>query len=196
MLLVLSIVGISIIGFIGLLFLLRQSNKPLEDDNIIERAFSRSFRGVVNKVSDGDNIIIQRKASKVTVRLWAIDTPEVDQPYGEEATKFVTLMCLNKEVMITPLSQNDLYGRTIGLVTLDKSIRLNEELVRRGLAWWYQSLAKNRTDYKLLEEEARKAKRGLWADKNPTPPWTWRKQQKKVWERVINWVKSKDCYYN
>jgi len=29
-----------------------------------------------------------------------------------------------------------------------------------------------------LEQEARKAKRGLWADPNPVAPWCWRKRQK------------------
>jgi endonuclease YncB( thermonuclease family) len=28
---------------------------------------------------------------------------------------------------------------------------------------------------KRLEEEARLAKRGLWADKNPIPPWEYRR---------------------
>ena len=29
-----------------------------------------------------------------------------------------------------------------------------------------------------LEAEAREAKKGLWADPHPVPPWKWRKQRK------------------
>ncbi|WP_422927028.1 thermonuclease family protein [Singulisphaera sp. PoT] len=47
--------------------------------------------------------------------------------------------------------------------------------MRGGWAWWYDAYAKFDGELKRLEDEARAARRGLWADKAPTPPWDWRK---------------------
>jgi micrococcal nuclease len=52
---------------------------------------------------------------------------------------------------------------------------VNLELVRRGLAWWYRQYSPKDKELAPAEEEARKAKRGLWADAKPIPPWEWRK---------------------
>jgi hypothetical protein len=59
------------------------------------------------------------------------------------------------------------------VVTVYRS--LQESLVQAGLAWWYQRYARNDTQLAELEREARRAKRGLWADAHPVPPWDWRR---------------------
>jgi len=56
---------------------------------------------------------------------------------------------------------------------------VNLEQVRAGMAWWYRQYAKEQTPedrqlYELAENEARAAKRGLWADNEPLLPWKWR----------------------
>jgi micrococcal nuclease len=55
---------------------------------------------------------------------------------------------------------------------------LNQELVRQGLCWWYSKYAPGDTVLEGLEAEAREAKKGLWADLVPMPPWEWRKGSK------------------
>ena len=67
------------------------------------------------------------------------------------------------------------YGRIVGEVILPGGISLNNELVYVGLAWWYRKYAPDDGMLERLEAEAREAKRGLWADKNPIPPWEWRR---------------------
>ncbi len=67
----------------------------------------------------------------------------------------------------------DRYGRTVGVVLLPDGRSLNHELVRAGLAWMYRRYT-NDESLSDLEEEARVARRGLWADRNPIPPWEWR----------------------
>jgi endonuclease YncB( thermonuclease family) len=73
----------------------------------------------------------------------------------------------------------DRYGRTVGIVQIEDVI-LNEELVKAGLAWVYtryctQPICER---WKVLEKEAREAKRGLWADPHAIPPWEYRKQRR------------------
>jgi hypothetical protein len=43
------------------------------------------------------------------------------------------------------------------------------------MAWWYRQYAPHDTTLAQFEAEARAAKRGLWADAHPVPPWQWRK---------------------
>ena len=62
-------------------------------------------------------------------------------------------------------------GRTVGDVMLQAGRSLNRDRVRAGLAWWYRQYAKKDTDLARLEQEAREAKLGLWADTDPVPPW-------------------------
>jgi micrococcal nuclease len=66
----------------------------------------------------------------------------------------------------------------VGDVLLPDGRSLNQELVKAGMAWWYRQYAPNDTTLAQLEAEVRTAKRGLWADAHPVPPWEWRKGQR------------------
>lgn len=59
------------------------------------------------------------------------------------------------------------------MVLLPDGRSLNRELVAAGLAWRIKE-SKSK-ELAKLEKDARRAKRGLWADAKPTPPWTYRK---------------------
>jgi endonuclease YncB( thermonuclease family) len=73
----------------------------------------------------------------------------------------------------------DRYGRTVGMVLVD-SLNLNEELIRVGLAWVYSRYCDRPVceRWKRLESEAREAKRMLWRDTNPIPPWEFRRKKR------------------
>jgi hypothetical protein len=58
-------------------------------------------------------------------------------------------------------------------------ININQYLVSQGMAWYDKSFANTQTEderklYSKLEADARQAKKGLWAEKNPVPPWDFR----------------------
>ncbi len=55
----------------------------------------------------------------------------------------------------------------------------NRELVKAGFAWWYRKYAPDDEMLEQLEREARRIKRGLWADPHPVPPWEWRTRRKR-----------------
>jgi endonuclease YncB( thermonuclease family) len=52
---------------------------------------------------------------------------------------------------------------------------VNQTLVKGGWCWWYRKYAPGDTVLEGLEKEARDAKKGLWADPSPIPPWVYRK---------------------
>ena len=68
------------------------------------------------------------------------------------------------------------YGRIVGFVFVgDKN--LNKELLSAGLAWHYKQYSRD-PELAKLEFEARSAKRGLWAESDPMPPWEWRRMKR------------------
>ena len=57
-------------------------------------------------------------------------------------------------------------------------MNLNQELVKKGWCWWYRKYTPGDTVLEWLENEAREAKKGLWADPQPVPPWVYRKAKR------------------
>ncbi|MDX5347642.1 MAG: thermonuclease family protein [Hymenobacteraceae bacterium] len=124
-------------------------------------------------VKDGDTIELLRGKETIKVRLQGVDAPEKKQAYGEQAKQFTSDLVFGKNVKLI-VHNTDRYGRTVGTIILPDGRSLNEELVKNGFAWHYKAYSK---DVKLanLEADARRFKRGLWADKNPIAPWDYRK---------------------
>ena len=80
-----------------------------------------------------------------------------------------------QQTVTVAIRDTDRYGRLVGEVLLPDGRSLNQELVKAGMAWWYRQYAPNDTTLAQFEADARTAKRGLWADAHPVPPWQWRK---------------------
>jgi micrococcal nuclease len=58
-------------------------------------------------------------------------------------------------------------------------MNLNQELVKQGWCWWYRKYAPGDTVLEGLENKAREARKGVWADPQPVPPWQWRKRKER-----------------
>src|SRR5262245_12560020 len=72
----------------------------------------------------------------------------------------------------------DKYGRTIADVLLPDRTNVNHTLVKDGWCWWYRKYAPSDTKLEMLEAVAKAARRGLWADPAPIPPWIYRKARR------------------
>ncbi len=119
--------------------------------------------GRVTKIIDGDSLEVVCNGLRKEVRLAGIDAPEFNQPYGNEAAHFLSSLVLDTTVDLIEKGQ-DTYGRVLGVIIVHGRI-LNREMVRAGYAWHYA---------KHYREEAKAAKRGLWADPKPIAPWDFR----------------------
>lgn len=135
-----------------------------------------SFTATITRVKDGDSLVTVHGKTEVEIRLQGIDSPELGQAYGQKAKQATSQLAHGKTVAIKPIGQ-DRYGRTLADVILPDGRNLNQELVRQGYAWWFRKYSNDQT-LANLEAEARKERRGLWADANPTAPWDWRDQQR------------------
>jgi micrococcal nuclease len=135
------------------------------------------WRGVVLDVLDGDSLIIRRGRHPYEIRLYGIDAPEYNQPWGQ-AAKRRTMRLKGKRVKVHAIDF-DRHKRMIAKITTPDGEDLGLELIRAGLAWWYKRYSPNETAYKNAQRQARHAKRGLWAEPNPIPPWKWRRGKAK-----------------
>lgn len=132
--------------------------------------------------SDGDSFELQdSRKRKIRVRLYGIDAPESSQAWGRESRAHLLKILKGRKVIIKTMYQDD-YKRSVAMVYLSNSGRpdelsINQRQVQAGMAWVYDYYCKNAVcnTWKLEEAMARKQKLGLWKDRNPTPPWQWRR---------------------
>jgi endonuclease YncB( thermonuclease family) len=130
---------------------------------------AEDFSGQVVGISDGDTIRVLHEGREERVRLWGIDAPESKQPWGTRAKQSTGDLAFSKVVTVH-VRDIDRYKRTVAEIILPDGRNLNQGLVRAGLAWRYRQFAKDDALLPALEQEARAAKRGLWADPSPVHP--------------------------
>ena len=149
-------------GWVVVLFLL----------GMLNAAYAEEFSAKVIVVMDGDTVLVLRDNMRIKVRLAEIDAPEIEQAFGEQSKQSLAELVLNKQVHVDSQAV-DIYGRLVALIKVGE-LNVNHEQVQRGMAW--ASSRSNRSGALLaLQNDAKKAKRGLWAQADPIPPRGWRK---------------------
>jgi micrococcal nuclease len=134
----------------------------------------RSQPGQVERVVDGDTLVIMVDGVEQRVRLLGIDTPELprDDRYGEylaqEAASFTRELVLGKRVLLSGdprRKDRDEYGRLLRYVRLHDGRLLNAQLLRRGYAHVFARYPFERLDeFLTAQDRAREEGLGLWAD--------------------------------
>jgi len=128
---------IIILFFIGLLFII---NYPFIDKAVKEFLSEHEF-AIVERVIDGDTVVIENKTS---VRLLGINCPEKGEMYSEEAKKFLEELVLNKTIKLEfGKEKYDKYNRILAYISVDEK-NINLELVEEGFANFYFPSGKDR----------------------------------------------------
>ena len=123
-------------------------------------------------VHEGDRLTIHHQERKDMVYLRDVDCPELKQAYGKQAKHATAAYIANREVIVRDLRQ-DRQGRMTADILLPDGRQIAHELVKEGLAW-VQPNGSGDQALKDMEELARAARKGLWAEPNPVPPWKWK----------------------
>jgi micrococcal nuclease len=135
------------------------------------QAAGERFTARVVHVFDGDSMIVERGGQRVDVRLHGVDAPEGGQAYGDASKRFLTDLVFGKSVAVE-VRDIDPYNRRVSRLSLDGR-DVGVEIIRAGAGWHYTRYSSDQA-YSAAEADARAARRGLWADASPTPPWTYR----------------------
>ncbi len=141
-----------------------------------------TLQGKVVSVADGDTItVLDSQKTQHKIRLQGIDAPERAQPFGNKSRQSLHELVHGKQVTVD-YQKKDKYGRVVGKILLNNTDVCLEQL-KRGMAWHFKQYAneqpkEDRETYSLAEQQAKTEFKGLWRDKQPVPPWEFRKQNK------------------
>ncbi|GHV92335.1 hypothetical protein AGMMS50268_28380 [Spirochaetia bacterium] len=107
-----------------------------------------------------------------TIRLIGVDTPETVHPrrevefFGKEASDFTKQKLLGKQVNLAfDWDTRDKYGRLLAYIYTADGACFNAALIREGYGHAYTRFTFQFMDeFRALEQEARREKRGLWGN--------------------------------
>lgn len=149
----------------------KQTNSVPSDSNL---------SGTVVHVSDGDTYdVLFTDSTKQRVRMAYIDAPERGQPFWKVARQLIKDSLLGKKVTLTKLPIKDRNGRWICESKTEFGTDISKLILTSGLAWVYKDY-RNDKDWMLLEETAKKEKRGMWVENNLIEPWLFRKNKREL----------------
>jgi endonuclease YncB( thermonuclease family) len=148
------------------------------------RAGAYELQGKVVNVADGDTVtLLAGDGKQHRIRLDSIDAPEEGhgaaepgQPYAEAARRYLAGLVAGR-FLTARCYVFDQYGRHICALMLDDGGSANRAQVAAGYAWAYTARRGEYLRDKVmveLQQDARRARRGLWAGPGATEPWKWR----------------------
>jgi len=154
-------------------------------------ALGVEISGRVVRVADGDSITVLDSANvQHKARLAGIDAPESAQAFGGRSKENLSQLVFGKAVR-ADCPKRDRYGRQVCRIwaapadcpTCGQTLDVALAQLTVGLAWHYKSYENEQTleergRYSFAEDEARARRAGLWHDRQPTPPWQWRKRRR------------------
>ena len=144
-------------------------------------ATAETIQAKVVRVADGDTItVLDQAKTQHKIRLSGIDAPENGMPFGQKSKQHLSDLVAGRVVTVET-TKIDRYKRNVGKVLVDGQ-DANLAQVEAGFAWHYKAYQReqspaDRHAYGFAEERAREAKKGLWLDREPEPPWEWRKNR-------------------
>lgn len=151
---------------------------------IAASALPLSAEAQVESIDDGDSFVARTPDhGRLRVRLHAVDTPERVQAYGADARAALRALIGSQRVQLD-CYKRDPRGRAVCRVAVAREgsrVDVGLALVEQGLAWHYRAFideqtADERRALQAAEAQARYARRGLWQQSEPMPPWACRER--------------------
>lgn len=144
-------------------------------------SLTAAFFCLVVAIGDGDTLTARcgppGAYRQVKVRVAAIDAPEMRQAFGQRARQNLARLCFRQQARIEPLDQ-DAYGRTVANVRCGGTDVASAQ-VRAGLAWVYTPYAQQHPQLAPLQRQVRASGVGLWSQRRPVAPWTYRHRRQR-----------------
>jgi len=141
-----------------------------------------NLAGKVIRIVDGDSItVVDSEKDRHKIRMAGIDAPERRQPHGKAAHQYLAKLIFKKQVCIA-WYKRDKYQRLVGVVRVDGE-DINLRMITAGLSWHYKQYQNEQSksdavQYSKAQVNAKSAAIGLWRDRNPIPPWLWRRGER------------------
>ncbi|HYE22966.1 MAG TPA: thermonuclease family protein [Candidatus Paceibacterota bacterium] len=128
----------------------------------------------VQRVVDGDTLVVDISGSEITLRLIGVNTPETVDPrkpvecFGKEASAQTTSLLAGQNVLLGFDSSQgnwDKYNRLLTYVYREDGLFINKYLIENGYGheYTYNTPYKFQEEFDEAEEYARENKKGLWA---------------------------------
>jgi len=174
-----------IIGFLAILvfllsFFIWQNKIGIEKENekLLQKINIEQKKYQVEKVIDGDTIVINFEHNKTRVRLIGLNTPEArnfkerkKECFGLEASKKAKEILNNKTITLEldpSQSKYDKYGRLLAYIFVD-GINFAKLMISSGYGYEYTyhgQKYKYQKEFKEAQKRAEKKKLGLWAEES------------------------------
>ena len=132
----------------------------------------------VQRVIDGDTIVVQTASGLEHVRLIGVNTPEIahqtneqNECFGPEATQYMKTVLRQHKVYLMKdptVPDRDKYHRLLRYVFLPDGTLINEKLIKEGYGFNYiYQPFQFMKDFDYFEKQAISQRRGLWGSQCP-----------------------------
>lgn len=143
---------------------------------LVQAGGLQSLPGQVQRVVNGDTLVVDAQGYQHRVRLAGIRAPQHSERWAADAARELRMRLAGRHVLVRWYGR-DMRRSLLGVVTVGRE-DANLEMLSRGLARFDEASAAGlapglQESYRAAEQTARRAHRGLWSDPDPIPP-AWR----------------------